>query len=149
MKRINGLIIIVLISLCTACQKEKEDYRDTWAANYDITIIEYTDYGDTTSGCGDVEITFQTYGRIFYDNHINDNELVLEYNIYDRTYHIFKLDGKNGNFISSQDGENYEKGNISTDGTLFYEKRTRVNEQNIITTTIKGVRLSDDIVVII
>ena len=138
MKKINVLFLLTLTILCSSCKKEKEDYRDVWTGSYDLAVTVFENYGDTASGCGDVGITTYPRGYLLYKAGMPENKLLLECDGYGLTYHVFTLADKNGTFISSQDGENYEKGYVKSDGTLFYEKQERVNEMNLVKTTIKG-----------
>ena len=107
--------------VCISCEKEKEkNYRDAWCGAYQLTITNYE--GNTPTTCGLGISTFPT-GGIYYDKSMQEDELGLRINGHPSS--VFKLTDKNGKFVGTDDGNgNYEKGYMTSDGILFYEKQT-------------------------
>ncbi|MDR1180891.1 MAG: hypothetical protein LBL13_02800 [Bacteroidales bacterium] len=114
------LYVIVVCCLYTSCKKEKEkDYRDAWCGYYDLTMTEYKGVGPL----GGLFMTTFSPGDVYYDKSKPEDELILKINDGGGKKIVFKLTDKEGNFVETKDGENYEKGYITSGGVLFYEKQ--------------------------
>ena len=121
-KTVKILAIIALLMVVTiSCkEEEKEDYRDVWCGPYQLTVTEYEGSSPTTCGIG---ISTFPVGGIYYNKSMKEDVLGLRAS--SQPFMLFKLADKNGKFEGTDDGNgNYEKGYITSDGVLFYEKQT-------------------------
>ena len=131
-----GVIFFVVGCAGFSCKKEEKvkDYREDWCGAYQLTITNYE--GNTPSTCGLGISTFPT-GGIYFDKSMKEDELGLRIN--GQSSSVFKLADKNGKFVETDDGEgSYEKGYITSDGMLFYEKQTYQKGSRCYRTTIEG-----------
>jgi len=129
--KLVGVIAVVAVVVVSCKKDKKKDYRDVWVGIYDLEI---------TGWINTLGMTTFPKGEIYFDKNMQEDELGLKpapgYD--DFGTRIFKLADKNGTFVETTDGENYEKGSISSDGTLFYEKKERINSTTLNKITIEG-----------
>ena len=113
-----GVACLTVGCVCISCDKKEKDYREAWCGPYQLEITAYQ--GNSPSTCG-IGITTFPVGRIYYDKSMQEDELALK-----EPFLMFKLAGKTGTFVGETDdgNGNYEKGYITSDGVLFYEKQT-------------------------
>ena len=136
-KVVKILTVVTLLTAVTVSCKEEEkekDYRDVWCGPYQLTVTEYE--GSTPTTCGIGISTFPP-GSIYYDKSMQEDVLGLRAD--GREFMLFKLTDKNGKFEGTDDGEgSYEKGYVTSDGVLFYEKQTYKKGSRCHITRIEG-----------
>jgi hypothetical protein len=110
------LACLVVIAVFVSCKKEKKDYRDVWCGAYQLEIRDRQGTSPTTCG---LAMTTYPISEVYYDKSMPKDELCLKSHGL-----VFKLVDNNWIFEGTDDGNgNYEKGHITSDGVLFYEKQ--------------------------